>query len=117
MESLAVSEHLHPALGPCSLQLPGEKPNSLLLCPSLGVCSPAGLSSVLGSALCHPSAAGSSHRSGLQAVKGDAASLLSRSLLPTCQIFAWVGSVAHRGLGWEFHYLFHLAEPVAGIFR
>lgn len=25
--------------------------------------------------------------------------------------------MAHRGLGWEFHCLFHLAEPVAGIFR
>lgn len=101
-ESLTVSEHLYPALGPCSLQLPAKQPTSLLLCPSLGVCFPAGLCSALGSALCHPSAAGGPHRSGLQAVKGDTASPPSRSLLPTCRIFAWVGNVAHRGLAGSF---------------
>lgn len=37
MEFFAMSEHLHPALGPCSHRPPGEKPASLLLCPSLGV--------------------------------------------------------------------------------
>lgn len=68
---------------------------------------------MVGSALWHPSAAGGP----CLAVNGAAASLPSRSLLPTCRIFAWVGNVSHRGPGREFHYLFPLAELAAEMFR
>lgn len=107
------SEHSHPALSPCSLQLPGEKPLSLQLCPSLGSLFPNGAPSHGGlstpaSLCCKPC--------GPQAVNAAAASPPSRSLLPACRIFAWVGDTSHRGLGWGFRYLFPSAEPAVGVF-
>lgn len=100
-------------LSPCSLQLPGEKPLSLQLCPSLGSLFPnrapsrGGLSTPA-SLCCKPC--------GPQAVNAAAASPPSRSLLPACRIFAWVGDRSHRGLGWGFRYLFPSAEPAVGLF-
>lgn len=82
-----------------------------------GLCFPRGLCSTAGSAPRHPSVASSPRCCGPLAVKGAAASPPSRSLLPTCQRFAWVGDVSRRGLGWEFRYLFPSAEPVDRMFR
>lgn len=102
MESLAVCEHLHPALGPCSLQLPGEKPTPsslhtpVSLFPSRAVfCS--GLSTL------SPPVAGSPH---LQAVKGDRVPAVTVTA-PHVPDICMGGQCGSQGLGWEFHYLFH----------